>query len=86
MRYRGDVDQAVRLEGWLNTMVESFSNHILKVDDVAQTWGRLRVPHGEHSLDKLIAATALMYNLTVVTRNTQDFAGTGARVMNPFGT
>ncbi|HVE07531.1 MAG TPA: type II toxin-antitoxin system VapC family toxin [Paraburkholderia sp.] len=87
MRYRGDVDQAARLEEWLNTIVESFSSHILNVDDdVAQTWGRLRVPHGEHSLDKLIAATALIYNLTVVTRNTQDFANTGARVMNPFGT
>jgi predicted nucleic acid-binding protein len=87
MRYRGDVDQAARLEEWLNTIVESFSTHILNVDDdVAQTWGRLRVPHGEHSLDKLIAATALIYNLTVVTRNTQDFANTGARVMNPFGT
>jgi predicted nucleic acid-binding protein len=87
MRYRGDVDQAARLEEWLNTIVESFSSHILNVDDdVAQTWGRLRVPHGEHSLDKLIAATALIYNLTVVTRNTQDFAHTGARVMNPFGT
>jgi hypothetical protein len=44
----------------------------------------LRVPHAEHSLDKLIAATALIYNLTVVTRNIEDFAGTGARVMNPF--
>ncbi|GAB2917218.1 type II toxin-antitoxin system VapC family toxin [Paraburkholderia jirisanensis] len=87
MRYRGDADQAARLEGWLNTIVESFSSHILKVDDdVAQTWGRLRVPHAEHSIDKLIAATALIYNLTVVTRNTQDFADTGARVMNPFGT
>jgi predicted nucleic acid-binding protein len=85
MRHRGDVKQAAQLEGWLNSILASFANHILSVgNDVAQTWGRLRVPHAEHSLDKLIAATALIYNLTVVTRNTDDFAGTGARVMNPF--
>jgi toxin FitB len=85
MRHRGDAEQAARLEEWLNTLLTSFANHILTVgDDVAQTWGRLRVPHEEHSLDKLIAATALIYNLTIVTRNTDDFAGTGARVMNPF--
>ncbi len=40
--------------------------------------------HPEHSLDKLIAATALIHDLTVVTRNVDDFAGTGARVLNPF--
>jgi hypothetical protein len=85
IRHRGDAEQAARLEGWLNTIIESYANHILTIgDDVAQTWGRLRVPHAEHSLDKLIAATALIYNLTVVTRNIEDFAGTGARVMNPF--
>ncbi|MFC0398462.1 type II toxin-antitoxin system VapC family toxin [Paraburkholderia rhizosphaerae] len=85
MRHRGDVEQAARLEEWLNTLLKSFADHILTVgDDVAQTWGRLRVPHAEHSLDKLIAATALIYNLTVVTRNTNDFAATGARVVNPF--
>jgi toxin FitB len=85
MRHRGDIEQAAKLEEWLNTLLASFANHILTVgDDVAQTWGRLRVPHAEHSLDKLIAATALIYNLTVVTRNTGDFAGTGARVVNPF--
>ncbi|CAB3770436.1 Toxin FitB [Paraburkholderia humisilvae] len=85
MRHRGDVEQAARLEEWLDTLLKSFANHILTVgDDVAQTWGRLRVPHAEHALDKLIAATALIYNLTVVTRNTDDFVGTGARVVNPF--
>jgi predicted nucleic acid-binding protein len=42
------------------------------------------VPDPAHSLDKLIAATALIYNLTVVTRNVADFDGTGAQVLNPF--
>ena len=85
IRHRGDKFQALRLEGWLDTIMNSFSSHILNVGtDVAQTWGNLRVPDPGHSLDKLIAATALIYNLTVVTRNVADFDGTGARVLNPF--
>jgi toxin FitB len=85
IRHRGDTFQASRLENWLDTVIDSFSSHILNIGtDVAQTWGHLRVPNGERSLDKLIAATALIYNLTVVTRNVADFDGTGARVLNPF--
>jgi hypothetical protein len=47
-------------------------------------WGRLRVPNPENPLDKQIAATALIHDLTVVTRNTDHFAPTGARLLNPF--
>ncbi|MEM5366224.1 type II toxin-antitoxin system VapC family toxin [Paraburkholderia azotifigens] len=87
IRHRGDRLQALRLEGWLDTIMELFSSHILNVGtDVAQTWGHLRVPEPGHALDRLIAATALIYNLTVVTRNVADFEGTGARVLNPFQT
>ena len=52
--------------------------------DIAQLWGRLRVPHPENSLDKQITATALIFDLTVVTRNQKDFARAGVRVLNPF--
>ena len=48
------------------------------------SWGRLRVPHAEHELDKQIAAIALVNDLTVVTRNTDDFAASGVRLLNPF--
>lgn len=85
LRHRGDRVQAARLDAWLGDLLEQFAANILALDvNAAQVWGRLRVPHPEHELDKQIAAIGLVHDLTVVTRNTVDFAGTGARLMNPF--
>ena len=53
-------------------------------ETIAQLWGRLGAPHPEHALDMQIAATALIYGLTVVTRNRRDFEATGASILNPF--
>ena len=85
IRYRGDVRQANQLEKWLHALLTEYQDHILDINqDVAQLWGRLRVPHPENALDKQVAATALIYELTVVTRNHKDFVKTGVRVLNPF--
>lgn len=85
IRHRGDKSQATRLETWLDGVLREFGQNVLPVDgEMGQLWGCLRVPHPEHALDKLIAATALIHDLTVVTRNVDDFAGTGTRVLNPF--
>jgi predicted nucleic acid-binding protein len=85
VRYRGDAAQAAMLEKWLATVLDEFGQNILPVDnDIGQLWGRLRVPHPEHALDKLIAATGLIHGLTVVTRNVDDFSSTGVRLLNPF--
>ncbi len=87
IRHRGDVLQAAQLERWLMHMVQEYQDFLLPLDeDVAQLWGRLRVPHPENALDKQIAATALVHDLTVVTRNDRDFAHTGTRTLNPFRT
>jgi toxin FitB len=87
IRYRGDKRQAALLEAWLQAVVDEYQDHILALDaDAAQVWGRLRVPHPEHVLDKQIAAIALVNGLTVVTRNTEDFGGTGVSLLNPFTT
>ena len=60
IRHRGDKPQATRLEKWLDGVRREFASNVLAVDEeIGQLWGRLRVPHPEHSLDKLIAATAL---------------------------
>ncbi|RKT43787.1 type II toxin-antitoxin system VapC family toxin [Thiocapsa rosea] len=85
IRHRGDQVQATRLEDWLTRILTEYQSQILSLDgDVAQVWGRLRVPRHENALDKQIAATALVYDLTLVTRNTDDFVGTGVRMLNPF--
>lgn len=87
IRHRGDTRQANQLESWLESLLVNYRQNVLKIDeDIAQLWGRLRVPHPENALDKQIAATALIYGLTVVTRNDKDFAETGVRVLNPFST
>ena len=85
IRHRGDRKQATRLESWLDEITAQYRSNILDFTETgAQVWGRLRVPHHENSLDKQIAATALTYDLCVVTRNTEDFQGTGVRLLNPF--
>ncbi|MEW8217993.1 MAG: type II toxin-antitoxin system VapC family toxin [Candidatus Thiodiazotropha taylori] len=85
IRHRGDFLQADRLEEWLDNLLMEYQDQILDINhDTAQLWGRLRVPHPENALDKQIAATALIYDLTVVTRNDNDFVKTGVRVVNPF--
>jgi hypothetical protein len=85
LRHRGDGSQAAELERWLRQITDTYGDAILAFDEeMAQVWGRLRVPHPENPLDKQIAATALICDLTVVTRNVAHFTPTGTRVLNPF--
>jgi predicted nucleic acid-binding protein len=85
VRHRGDVQQARQLENWLDSLLDDYRDYILDITtDVAQLWGKLRAPHPQNSIDKQIAATALIHDLVVVTRNQKDFVKTGVRVLNPF--
>ena len=86
IRHRGDGDQADKLDQWLKLVLNEYSENVLPIDaEIAQIWGRLRVPHPENPLDKQIAATALIHDLTLVTRNVKHFANLGVRLANPFG-
>jgi len=80
------------IQRWLDTELrERFSDRILPIsEDIALTWG---MTEGEAeakgspipAIDGLIGATAIAHNLTVVTRNVNDIAATGARVLNVWG-
>jgi len=85
VHHRGDIPQAQRLGAWLDSLLDEYAERILDFGrEDALLWGRLRVPNPENALDKQIAATALINDLTLVTRNTGDFAATGVRLLNPF--
>lgn len=85
LRHRGDDAQADLLDSWLATVANRYADRILDFDqDCAQVWGRLMSPHPQHPIDKQIAAIALMHDLIVITRNVEDFQGTGVRLQNPF--
>ena len=83
---RRDPAQGAVLRSWLNTHVlPAFSERILPVDTaVAQCCAKLHVPDPHSDRDALIAATALIHGLTVVTRNTGDFATTGVELLDPW--
>jgi hypothetical protein len=85
IRNRGDHEQAAGLERWLREVEAGFAERVLPVTlPVASTWGRQ--PHTQPLpvVDGLIAATAKVNDLTVVTRNTKDFERSGVQVFNPF--
>ena len=85
IRQRGDLQQGTRLESWLQSMLQEFREQVLDFDlEAAQLWGVLQAVRPQHALDNQIAATALLFDLTVVTRNESHFSGTGVEVLNPW--
>ena len=77
--------RAAGFERHLVLVVDLFADRIIGIDRrIAEMWGRISARHGPPAIDGLIAATALVYRLTVVTRNVRDFAPSGVAVLNPF--
>ena len=83
---RRDARQGALLRTWLETRVwPEFAGRVLALDaDVARCCARLHVPDPRAERDAIIAATALVHGMTVVTRNTADFAGLGVALLNPW--
>ncbi|MFH6567398.1 MULTISPECIES: type II toxin-antitoxin system VapC family toxin [Pseudomonas] len=83
---RRDPEQASPLRNWLEAhVIPAFAGRVLSIDGaVARRCARLHVPDRSNECDALIAATALVHDMTVVTRNTRDFAFSGAPVLNPW--
>ena len=82
---RRDAAAGVRLKAWVDAIQVDFADRIIDVDrDIAVRWGELTSLRTMPTVDCLLAATALVRGMTLVTRNTRDVARTGARVLNPF--
>jgi predicted nucleic acid-binding protein len=80
-----DEGQARALEKWLRWISTEFAERVLAVDEkVADQWGRLGLRQPVPVLDAFLAATALVHDLTVVSRDEEGFRRTGVPILNPF--
>jgi toxin FitB len=82
---RRDPRAATILERWLETLVQAHSDRVLPVDAAtADQWGKLDAQGSLPVVDGLLAATARVHDLTLVTRNVRDVARSGVDLLNPF--
>jgi toxin FitB len=83
---RRDIDQGSRLRAWMDSRVRpEFAERIISIDEVIATrCAHLHIPDRRNEADALIAATAIVHGLVVVTRNIQDFQGTGVVLADPW--
>jgi len=80
-----DAQQALALEGWLDAVADGFGDRILEIDGVvAEAWGRLNAGARLPVVDGLLAATALVHGLVVVTRDTDPFERAGVPFLDPW--
>lgn len=80
-----DPAQAAALQRWLTALADGLGERILPVDQpVADEWGRMNALRTFPTIDGLLAATAKVYDLTLVTRNVDDLLDSGARLLDPF--
>jgi predicted nucleic acid-binding protein len=82
---RRDRKAGKRLSDWLDTITTDFDDRILPITThVCERWAMLNVPDPVPIIDGLLAATALEWDLVLVTRNTADVERTGVALVNPF--
>lgn len=85
IRGRGDQDKASALERWLRDLESGFGDRVLPVTlPVTAAWGRQQYAQHLPVIDALIAATARVHGMTVVTRNVKGFELAGVPVLNPY--
>jgi predicted nucleic acid-binding protein len=82
---RQDTAGGLALHEWIDVVERGFGRRILPVDrPIARLWGEVSSDRTRSVVDTLIAATAMVHRLTLITRNTRDIAGTGVAVVNPW--
>lgn len=85
LRLDNDHRQADVIQAWYHKIMINFENKTLDFDqECAEIWSDLIARNHQNGVDKQIGATALMYDLTLVTRNVKHFDGTGVKILNPF--
>jgi predicted nucleic acid-binding protein len=85
LKRRRDPQQAKSLDRWLLQMRTRLGDRVLPIDEpVAEAWALLAVPNALPFIDGLLAATAKVHGLTLVTRNLADIAATGVLFLDPF--
>jgi predicted nucleic acid-binding protein len=85
LKLRADTGAAAALTAWLEQLRHDHSDRIIPVSDrIALEWGRLAAERPRGMADGLIAATAMVHNKIIVTRNVSDFSDTGIPVLNPW--
>jgi predicted nucleic acid-binding protein len=80
-----DPEQAAVLETWLHGLYDGFASRIISIDaEIAEEWGRISAPVPVPREDGLMAATARVRGMVLVTRNVAHVVHTGVRVLNPW--
>jgi toxin FitB len=82
---RSDPGAASLLGAWVDGIETTFADRVLPIDvEAGRRWGELSAGRSLPVVDTLIAATAISHDLTLVTRNTRDFAATGVPLVDPW--
>jgi predicted nucleic acid-binding protein len=85
LKRRRDPEQARYLDRWFSQMRMGLADRVLPIDEpIAETWAILRVPNPLPLIDGLLAATAKVHGLTLVTRNVAQIAPPGVSLLDPF--
>jgi len=85
LKRRSDAEQAKHLDRWFSQMRTRLGDRVLPVDEpIAEAWGLLGIPAPLPLIDGLLAATAKVYGLTLVTRNIAHIAAAGVSLLDPF--
>jgi len=82
---RRDPNSAAALDRWLALLSEAHADRVVSIDRaITEEWGRMNVPDPLPVVDGLLAATARVLGLTLVTRNIADVEGIGVELLDPF--